>query len=59
MFGGCVGGILGLLARPALETSGGKSESDDKSGTGREVARISPTALGDRGRAGPPVNPKR
>ena len=40
-----IGGIFGLRARPALETSGGKSESEDKSGTGKETARLSPTAL--------------
>ena len=52
-----IGGILGRLALLALETSGGKSESDDKSGTGKEAARISPIALVAGVWAGPPVKP--
>ena len=53
------GGILGRLALPPLGTSGGKSESEDRSGTGKEEALASPEARGDLGLVGPPVNPNK
>ena len=42
------GGILGRLALPPLGNSDGKSESEDKSGTGKDEALPSSIARGGR-----------